>query len=178
MKIEATAFEGLRLITLPKSEDLRGGFVKMFHLPSLLEVGIDFHVHESYCSFSKKDVIRGLHFQESPHAHAKIVCCPVGEIMDVVVDLRQASRHYGEHLKFTLSAENHQALYLPIGFAHGFRAMSENAMTCYYQSTAYSPEHDAGIRYDSAGIDWELPQPILSERDLGFEGLGDFVSGF
>lgn len=169
---------GAKIITLPSSADVRGSFVKTFHESSLAAHGITFTLRESYFSLSKKDVIRGMHFQLPPHQHSKIVFCPQGAIMDVIVDLRKDSPTYTQHYATELSAENHKAYYIPEGFAHGFKSLTEDAMTYYLVSSEYSQQHDTGIRYDSIGFDWGVIAPVLSARDLSFLGMGDFESVF
>lgn len=169
---------GAKLISLPASSDLRGNFIKTFHETSLAKAGIQFTLRESYYSFSHKDVIRGMHFQLPPHHHSKVVFCPVGAIMDVIVDLRKSSPTYGHHYASVLSAENNKAYFIPEGFAHGFKALTDNAMTYYLVSSEYSGPHDTGIRYDSIGYDWQVSSPILSARDLSFGTLTDFRSPF
>ena len=166
------------MITLPATHDARGSFVKTFHDSTLASEGIDFTLQESYFSFSKKDVIRGMHFQLPPHHHSKIVFCPVGAILDVVVDLRKDSPTYGRYFAHELSAKNNRAFYIPKGFAHGFKSLTEDAMTYYLVSSEYNRHHDTGVRYDSIGFDWEVKDPILSERDLSFQRLDEFESGF
>jgi dTDP-4-dehydrorhamnose 3,5-epimerase/CDP-3, 6-dideoxy-D-glycero-D-glycero-4-hexulose-5-epimerase len=165
-------------IDLPAFQDARGSFIKTFHGPSLAAAGLPFALQESYFSISGKDVIRGMHFQLPPHDHAKIVFCPVGAILDVVLDLRKGSGTYGQFCSVELSAENHRALYIPSGFAHGFKALTEGAMTHYLVSSAHSPTHDAGIRYDSFGMDWQCGAPVMSARDQGFQALAEFDSPF
>lgn len=166
-----------KLITLPKFDDHRGDFVKTFQHLTLMEQGIDFTLRESYFSHSKKNVIRGMHFQLPPHEHAKIVFCPQGAILDVIVDLRKGSATYGQYCAHELSAENHKGYYIPAGFAHGFKALTEDAITYYLVSSEYSKEHDTGILYNSFGYDWGI-EPIISDRDLSFPALGDFESPF
>lgn len=169
---------GAKLITMPASRDARGSFVKTYHQTMLAQAGVHFTLRESYYSFSHKDVIRGMHFQLPPHQHSKVVFCPVGAIMDVIVDLRRASSTYGHHYAAELSAANNKACFIPEGFAHGFRALTDNAMTFYLVSSEYNAAHDTGIRYDSIGYDWQVAAPILSARDLSFGALKDFVSPF
>lgn len=178
MKIQETKIPGALLITLPAHPDERGLFVKTFHESSLHEAGIVFPLAESYFSVSRKGVVRGMHFQRPPHAHAKIVFCPVGAIRDVVLDLRKESETFGQHFSQELSAENHNALYIPPGCAHGFEALTEGAMTYYLVSTEYNRDHDTGVRWDSFGMAWGIEAPILSARDAGFVGLGEFRSPF
>lgn len=169
---------GAKLMTLPSSGDVRGTFVKTFHEPTLRAAGINFELRESYYSFSHRGVIRGMHFQLPPHHHSKVVFCAVGAILDVIVDLRKSSATYGQYYAAELSAENRRAYYIPEGFAHGFKALTDGAMTYYLVSTAYSQQHDTGIRYDSFGFDWEEAQPVLSARDLSFGTLAEFQSPF
>ncbi len=169
---------GAKLITLPASQDTRGTFVKTFHETLLGKAGITFTLCESYFSFSRKDVIRGMHFQLPPHQHSKIVFCPVGAILDVVVDLRRNSPSYGQYFAHELSGDNNKACYIPEGFAHGFKALTDDALTYYLVSSEYNKDYDAGLRYDSIGFDWGVTSPILSDRDMSFGRLGDFKSPF
>ena len=169
---------GAFIITLPSFEDHRGNFTKTFQHSFFEQKNIDFKLLESYFSLSFKEVIRGMHFQLPPYDHAKIVYCPQGGILDVIVDLRKDSDTYGQYYAAELSAVNHLAYYIPKGFAHGFKALSDNAMTYYLVSSEYSKEHDTGIRYDSFGFDWECAVPVLSERDLSFPALKNFESPF
>lgn len=177
-KVEDLPLKDAKLITLPAFADTRGTFVKTFHETILKEAGVDFHLKESYFSLSKRDVIRGMHFQLPPHHHSKIVFCPQGAILDVIVDLRKSSPTYGQHYAHELSAENHLAYFIPEGFAHGFKSLANDAITYYLVSSEYSQTHDTGIRYDSIRFDWEVDKPIISERDLSFTALHDWESVF
>ncbi len=177
-EIQAISLEGAYLLTLPSSQDARGTFIKTFHDTSLQQAGINFTLKESYFSSSKKDVIRGMHFQLPPHQHSKIVFCPYGAILDVIVDLRKGSSTYGQHFAHELSEQNHKAYYIPEGFAHGLKSLTEGAVTYYLVSSEYSKDHDTGILYSSIGFDWGVDKPIVSERDLSFVSLGDFESPF
>lgn len=176
--IQSLPLQGACLITMPAFADARGVFVKTFHETILKNAGVEFNLRESYFSLSKKDVIRGMHFQLPPHHHAKVVFCPYGAILDVIVDLRKESPTYGQYFTHELSAENHKAYYIPEGFAHGFRSLSDDAITYYLVSSEYSQQHDTGIRYDSIGYDWQVEEPIISTRDLSFSDLKDFSSPF
>jgi dTDP-4-dehydrorhamnose 3,5-epimerase len=157
---------------------MRGSFVKTFHETSLAKVGVEFTLRESYFSFSNKDVIRGMHFQLPPHQHSKIVFCPHGAILDVIIDLRKNSPTYRQYFANELSGENHMGLYIPEGFAHGFKALTDDALTYYLVSSEYNTAHDAGIRFDSIGFDWGISNPTLSARDLSFAAMDDFNSPF
>lgn len=176
--IQSIPLQGAGIITMPAFYDARGGFIKTFNESALKEGGIEFTLKESYFSISKKDVIRGMHFQLPPHHHAKIVFCPQGAIIDVIVDLRKESSTYGQYYATELSAENHKAYYIPEGFAHGFKSLTDDAITYYLVSSEYNQPNDTGIRYDSIGYDWEVAEPVISARDLSFGTLREFVSPF
>lgn len=169
---------GAMLLTFPAFPDERGIFVKTFHESTLAEAGISFRLRESYFSLSRKDVIRGMHFQLPPHHHAKIVFCPRGAILDVILDLRKNSPTYGRFHAEELSEDNHRAYYIPEGFAHGFKALTDDAMTYYLVTSEYHKESDTGIRWDSFGFDWNCAAPLISPRDQSFPALGDFQSPF
>lgn len=169
---------GAKILTLPSSHDSRGTFVKTFHETSLKQAGVEFTLRESYFSLSKKDVIRGMHFQLPPHQHAKIVFCQQGAILDVIVDLRKDSPTFRQHFATELSAANNKAYYIPEGFAHGFKSLTDDTITYYLVSSVYSQPHDTGVRYDTLGFDWDVKAPILSARDMSFVGLVDFDSPF
>jgi dTDP-4-dehydrorhamnose 3,5-epimerase len=178
MQIQDLPLRGAKLMTLPAFPDERGLFVKTFHDTTLQAAGIEFGLKESYFSVSNKDVIRGLHFQTPPAQHAKIVFCPAGAILDLIVDLRKGSPTFGKFHTEILSAENHRAYYIPEGFAHGFKSLTEGAITYYLVSSEYHRESDTGIRWDSVSFDWECPTPIMSVRDLSFPAFNDFDSPF
>lgn len=163
----------------PKAfDDVRGRFVKVFHEQAFAGMGLETNFAEEYYSVSHKNVIRGMHFQLPPMDHAKIVYCVQGEVLDAVVDLRVGSPTYGDHALFELSAAKANSIYIPKGMAHGFCAMSEQAIMVYKVSTIYSPEHDAGLLWNSVGISWPTNEAILSARDQSFSAFDKFVSPF
>lgn len=168
----------LQVIDLPNFIDNRGGFVKTFNESLFRSLGISFILKESYFSVSKRNVIRGMHFQLPPYQHSKIVFCPHGAILDVVVDLRKESPEYGQCFSQILSAENSKAYFIPQGFAHGFKSLTENAITYYLVSSEYHQSSDTGIAYNSIGFDWACENPITSLRDSNFCSLADFNSPF
>jgi dTDP-4-dehydrorhamnose 3,5-epimerase len=169
---------GAFIIKLPYSQDRRGSFTKIFQDSVLRAHGISFKLEESYYSVSKMNVIRGMHFQKPPHQHAKIVFCSQGSILDVVLDLRKDSGTYGQHFATILSDTNQLAYYIPEGFAHGFKALTDNVITQYLVSSEYNKEADSGVLYNSFGMDWQCAQPILSDRDMSFESLSLFDTPF
>lgn len=158
--------------------DLRGSFIKTFHAQTFSDYGLETDFRESFYSVSKKNVIRGMHFQSPPYDHTKLVYVVEGEIRDVVLDVRKGSPSYGKSIIETLSDSNHCSLYIPKGFAHGFYVCSDIAKVVYMQSSEYNSEHDSGIRWNSFGLDWEVENPILSERDQNLMRFQDFESPF
>jgi dTDP-4-dehydrorhamnose 3,5-epimerase len=159
-------------------DDARGRFVKVFHETGFAELGLETNFVEEYYSVSHKNVVRGMHFQRPPMDHIKMVYCLKGEALDVVVDLRVGSPTYGQHAVFELSAVKANIIYIPKGMAHGFCALSENTVMVYKVSTVYSPEHDAGVLWDSLGIAWPTNEPIMSARDRSFPTFTQFESPF
>lgn len=153
-------------------KDNRGSFVKVFHEVLFKAKGLETSFAEEYYSVSKKNVIRGLHFQVPPMDHVKMVYCLQGEVLDVVLDIRKGSPTYGEFDLIDLSSEKANIIYIPKGMAHGFFVKSEEAVMVYKVSSVYSSEHDEGIHWNSAGIPWPSTNVITSARD---ESLPDFI---
>lgn len=177
-KVRETGLPGCRELSPPASKDARGAFVKTFHAPAYAALGLNASWAEEYYSVSKKGVLRGLHFQVPPADHAKLVYCTSGAVLDAVLDLRRGSPTYGQHRLIRLSSRKRNQLYIPQGLAHGFYVTSSSATMVYKTSTVYAPDRDAGIRWDTAGIAWPDPAPLLSERDRNFPSLADFRTPF
>ena len=118
-------------------------------------------------SHSIRGVIRGLHFQRTPKAQAKLVTALKGEIFDVAVDIRKNSPTYGKWIGEILSESNHKLLYIPEGFAHGFCVLSEEADVLYKVSNEYSSDHEEGIIWSDPklNIQWPITKPIVSDKD-------------
>lgn len=178
MTITPTKFDGVYIIEPKDWQDERGAFVKIFHQASWLEQRLNFELAESYYSVSKKNVIRGMHFQTPPVDHTKLVYVTNGTILDVVLDIRAGSPTYGQSISSEVSAVNHKIMYIPPGFAHGFLALTDKACVTYLQTTMHSPDHDQGVRFDSFGFDWDVVHPIMSSRDQQFPMLTDFKTPF
>ncbi len=178
LNIIPTKLPGVFIIKTEGFEDERGSFVKTFHEDTFKEYGIKIDFKESFYSISKKDVIRGMHFHLPPKDHAKLVYVSSGAIIDVVLDLRKDSPMYGMYDTIELSAKNHDMVYIPKGCAHGFLTLRDDTCMVYLQSGVYSRECDAGVAYDSFGMDWPVKQPILSKRDREFITLKEFKSPF
>jgi dTDP-4-dehydrorhamnose 3,5-epimerase len=178
MEFLETAIPGCHEILADRFRDKRGAFVKTFHSDVFAQAGLNTLWREEYYSVSCARVLRGLHFQLPPHDHEKLVWCVDGEVLDAVVDLRRDSPTFGRHLLVRLNAEKANLLYLPKGLAHGFYVASGTAIMMYKVATVFAPAHDAGIRWDSAGIPWPDAAPILSPRDAGHPTLAEFQSPF
>ena len=151
------------------------------HKDAFKELELETDFREQYYSVSRKNVLRGLHFQLPPSDHAKLVYCTEGRIFDAAVDLRQGSASYGRFHTCELSRENGKMLYIPRGMAHGFYTLSEQAVVMYNVTSLYDAERDSGILWHSVGIPWPVPtneQPILSRRDKGFCSFAEFSSPF
>jgi dTDP-4-dehydrorhamnose 3,5-epimerase len=118
-------------------------------------------------SRSRQGVLRGLHWQLPPHPQGKLVRCVVGEILDVAVDLRRSSATFGQWVGARLSADNHQQLWIPAGFAHGFVTLSDQAEVLYKTTDVWNRESERALRWDdpAVAIAWPLAQPILSDKD-------------
>lgn len=178
MNIEPTDIPGCHIVQANVLRDTRGTFVKTFHSDRFEELGLRTDWREEYFSTSVRNVVRGMHFQNPPADHAKMVFCLVGEVLDVVVDLRVGSPTFGRSVGFTLSAENGRGLYLPSGCAHGFVSRTDLSGMYYKVTSVHSPEHDAGIAWDSIDFDWGVADPVLSPRDQAHPKLPDFQSPF
>lgn len=159
--------------------DNRGGFTKCFEKDIYHAGGIDFSLDETFISVSAKNVIRGLHFQTN-NPQAKLVCVPAGRVYDVIVDLRPDSDTFGQWRGYELSAQNHRALYIPRGFAHGFASLEDQTLMMYQCDGAYDKETDTGIRFDDPdiGIAWpvDLSCSIHSKRDLELISFKEYIS--
>ncbi len=171
MNIIATNFDGLFEIENKVFEDKRGGLVKTFHFDTFIEYGLETDFREHFYSASKKNVLRGMHFQRSPCEHAKLVYVIEGEILDVTLDIRKNSNTFGKYFTTKLSEENLKSLYIGKGFAHGFLTLSKSAKVVYLTTTVHNYDLESGIHWDSFGFDWNVKNPIISERDADFASL-------
>ncbi|UCE05619.1 MAG: dTDP-4-dehydrorhamnose 3,5-epimerase [bacterium] len=156
------------LLIEPRSYiDERGFFAETYKRSEFIENGIKEEFVQDNLSHSSKGTLRGLHFQNPPKAQAKLVMVLKGEVFDAAIDIRKNSPTYGQYIGLTLSDKKIQMLYIPIGFAHGFCVLSDEADFFYKVSDEYAPILDSGIRWNDPdiGIQWPISEPILSERD-------------
>lgn len=177
MRVEPTEIPGCCAVVGDRFVDARGTFTKTFVASTYAEAGLALEFAEEYTTWSRAGVLRGLHFQLPPADHDKVVFCVAGRVLDAVVDLRVGSPTYRAHILRGLSAEEAVGLYVPAGCAHGFYAVTD-ALMSYKVTSAYAPDCDAGVRWDSAGIAWPDASPLTSERDAGFPTLAEFASPF
>lgn len=166
MKLSSTRIPEVKVIEPSVFGDDRGYFLESFRATILAESGISENFVQDNLSKSVKNTVRGLHYQlEIPQA--KLVQCVVGKILDVAVDMRQGSKTFGQYVATQLSAENHKQMYIPVGFAHGFSVLSDEAVVYYKCSKYYDKNSERGVRWDDPDIriNWGVERPILSEKD-------------
>jgi len=168
MRFLETKLAGAYVIDLEPHEDVRGFFARTFCAREFKDHGLATKFVQ--CSISvnrKRGTLRGLHYQLPPCGEIKLVRCTAGAIYDVIVDLRQDSPTYWEHLGVELTARNRHALYVPERFAHGFQTLEDDTEIFYQISEFYAPEQSAGVRFDDPklGIQWPLPVAEISDKD-------------
>ena len=176
-EFEKLDLEGAFLIDYFYAGDSRGSFAKTFEKDFYEKAGIHFSLNETFASVSGKNVLRGLHFQLN-HPQNKLVCILRGRIWDVIVDLRPNCKTYKKWIGVELSEENHKALYIPRGFAHGFVSLEDNTVMLYQCEGAYDKETDTGILFDvpEIGINWPIntKDAVRSERDKHLMTFGEY----
>lgn len=152
--------------------DARGYFMETWRASDFNEhIGHEVNFVQDNQSMSSRGVLRGLHFQKGEFSQAKLVRVLQGTVVDVALDLRQASPTFGKYVMVELSAENKRQLFIPRGFAHGFQVLSDTAVFTYKVDNIYAPQAECSIRYDDPkiGIAWPITNPqelLLSEKDL------------
>lgn len=168
MKIESTTLKTVKLIKPTPFKDSRGEFVEVYREHVLREAGIDIEFVQDNISTSKKNTVRGLHYQLPPSSQVKLVMVACGEILDVAVDMRAQSPTFGQHFSTVLSAKNRHMLFVPTGFAHGFVVRSDEATVYYKCNDYYNKELERGVRWNDPklNIEWGIEDPILSKKDI------------
>jgi dTDP-4-dehydrorhamnose 3,5-epimerase len=167
MRVTATDLAGVKLIEPKVFGDDRGFFMESWNARTFAAAGIDATFVQDNHSRSRRDVLRGLHYQIE-HAQGKLVRCVAGEVYDAVVDLRRSSPTFGRSIGLALSAQNQRMLWVPPGFAHGFLAVSEYADFLYKTTDYWYPEHERTLLWNDAAlaIAWPLSgAPILAAKD-------------
>ena len=176
MEVRRFDIEGLALIVPRLFEDHRGFFMESYNQREFQAAGIACTFVQDNHSFSKKNVLRGLHYQAGEAAQAKLLRCTAGEIFDVAVDIRPDSPTFGKWQGVVLSAVNRHQFFIPAGFAHGFLVLGGTAEVQYKCSQLYSSAHERGLMWNDPGIGIEWPlrgDPVLSPKDGGYPPFAD-----
>jgi dTDP-4-dehydrorhamnose 3,5-epimerase len=175
MKVTSLELEGLKLVELDVHGDARGFFVERFNETRFREHGLPTRFVQDNHSRSAPGVLRGLHFQTNP-AQGKLVGVTRGRIFDVAVDLRPGSPSFGRHVSMELSELNGRLLWVPPGFAHGFRVLEGPADVLYKVDALYTPAAEGGITWNDPelAIAWPAGEPVVSARDSGLAPFADY----
>ena len=178
MKIIETCIPDIIHLRPDVYRDKRGLFVETFRDERYATFGIHGPFVQDNLVHSHKNVFRGLHFQLPPYEQAKLITMIHGEILDVALDLRKDSKTYLKAELIKISAEDHDQLFIPAGFAHGYYVLSEQSIISYKVSNAYAPDHQGGIHWNSpeVGLREMIKDPLLSEQDKHLPFLNDLLS--
>jgi dTDP-4-dehydrorhamnose 3,5-epimerase len=174
VKFLPTPLAGAFVVELEPISDIRGMFARTYCEREFAAHGIAFGVVQCNTSFNRsRDTLRGMHFQDGKAAEERLVRCTSGAIYDVIVDLRPDSKTRLKWFAAELSAENRRMLFVPKGFAHGFKALADGCEVFYQMSSAYDAAATRGVRWNdpALGIRWPGGEPILSERDRSYPDL-------
>ena len=180
MQVLKTAIPGLLEIDPQVFGDHRGYFFESYNKQKFYKAGIVAEFVQDNQSLSGKNVLRGLHFQNPPHAQGKLVRVIKGAVLDVALDIRKGSPTYGQHHKTVLTEENKRMFWIPAGFAHGFVTLEDDTIFSYKCTDIYNKESEGSVLWNDPelGIDWETEDPILSEKDLVAQPLHELDSKF
>jgi dTDP-4-dehydrorhamnose 3,5-epimerase len=181
MEIRPLKLAGTFEIQLKPIGDARGYFMRTYDKASLERLGlVTDWLQENQSLSAHPGIIRGLHFQYPPHAETKLVRVIRGAALDVFVDLRKSSATYGQWDCIELSADNHRAVYIPKGFAHGFCTLTENVLVTYKVDAYYAPTAEGGLPWNDPdlAIRWPVTKAIVSPKDGNWKPFRDFVSPF
>ena len=171
MIITPTAVAGPAIIDLELREDERGFFARSFDRTEFAAAGLEPVVEQCNVSFNHRaGTLRGMHFQVAPATEAKLVRCTAGAVLDIIVDVREGSPTYLQHVAVELTATNRRSLYVPPMFAHGYQTLVDGAEVTYQVSEAYTPGTERGLRHDDPvlGLSWPLPVSAISAKDAGW----------
>ena len=157
-------------IVLKSYKDDRGEFYESYKDLLLKKYNINFEMVQENTCISNKNVIRGFHYQEEPYQQAKLLQVLNGKIKDVLIDVREG-QSYGKIWEFELDSKNKQLLYIPEGFAHGYSIYEDNTIVSYKTNALYNKESERGINPLSLNINWEVENPIISDKDKNLDTL-------
>jgi dTDP-4-dehydrorhamnose 3,5-epimerase len=172
MNVRETKLPGVLLVEPKIWGDPRGYFVELWQAERYGQSGMPREFRQDNVSFSRRGVLRGLHFQ-NPNAQGKLVFPLQGKIWDVVVDVRRSSPTFGQWLGVPLSSDAKQQIWVPAGFAHGFVVLSETALVVYKCTDSYSSKTEWGVAWNDPelAIDWPVKEPVLSDKDKVYPRL-------
>jgi dTDP-4-dehydrorhamnose 3,5-epimerase len=178
MNLIKTAIPGVLIVEPKVFNDARGFFTELYQAQRYAESGISTVFVQDNLSRSTSKVLRGLHIQ-NPKPQGKLVTVLKGAVLDVAVDVRVGSPTFGQHVKVELNDENHRQIWIPRGFAHGFRVLSESADFFYKCDDFYSPKDELVVQWDDPelAIDWGATSPELSQRDRNGRPLSELTAG-
>ncbi len=171
MKLSPLPIAGCQLVTINRAADERGFFARLWCRNTFAQAGIAISIEQTSASFNHQaGTLRGLHFAWPPALENKLVRCARGRMHDVLLDLRPDAATFGQSLFVVLDADEHNALFVPAGVAHGFQTLADNTEVHYMMSEAYQAGLSDGVRYDDPafGIHWPLPVASLSDRDRAY----------
>jgi len=180
MEIIETGIKDLVVIKPKVFRDDRGYFFESFNRSKLDVLGNDLEFVQDNQSLSQKDVLRGLHFQNPPYAQAKLVSVIQGSVLDVAVDIRKESPTYGKSFSIILDGIDKNQLFIPVGFAHGFKTIENNTIFFYKCTNYYNKESEGCLLWNDPdlNINWDIENPMLSEKDKIGQLFDTFVSNF
>lgn len=180
MEILKTEIDGLLIIKPKVFGDERGYFFESFNEDTYKKAGINFCFVQDNISKSKKNTIRGLHYQIGDKTQGKLCKVVYGKVLDVAVDIRFGSPTFGKYFASELSEENHTQLWIPPGFAHGFSVLSDEAIFSYKCTALYSKEHERAILFNDKqlNINWQVDNPVVSEKDYTAKQFKDIQKDF
>lgn len=175
MEFRKSAILGLTEIFPRIFKDERGHFLETYQYELFKNNGVAAQFIQDNQSFSTKGVLRGLHFQNAPHAQGKLVRVISGKVLDVAVDIRPDSPTFGQHETFVLTAELSNMVFIPEGFAHGFLTL-EDAVFSYKCTNLYNKASEGGLLWNDPeiGINWGYENPLVSEKDVILPTLAEF----
>ena len=171
-----TRLKGAFILDLERHEDGRGYFARTFCQQEFAAHGLKTEVAQANVATNKKaGTLRGMHFQYPPAAETKLVSCPRGAILDVIVDLRPESETFLQHCAVRLDQDNARALYVPERFAHGYQTLVDQTDTSYLMGAVFAPDAAGGLLHDDPrlGLPWPLPVAVISDKDLTYRPLGE-----
>ena len=180
MKVTKTNIEGLLLLEPDLFRDDRGYFFESYNKEKYDDIALDINFVQDNISQSKKETVRGLHYQVGDKAQGKLCQVISGKVLDVAVDIRFGSPTFGKHYAHLLNTEKKMQIWIPPGLAHGFSVLSDEAIFSYKCTNYYSKEHERSIIFNDSdlNIDWQVKNPVVSEKDLRAKKFSEIDKDF